>query len=72
MEDRGLEPNSVSDCPESTYEDDAVPFGTECGTVGDDSAQIPPELAAVWGTLTDNQRRKILDILKAQRTSTAE
>jgi len=42
--------------------------GTKSGALGGKPRDLPPELAALWDTLTDQQRQAILTALERERS----
>ncbi|GAB6166206.1 hypothetical protein JCM19992_22060 [Thermostilla marina] len=69
----GLEPDSATGSEQSTYGDSPEAGGAKSGALSGDSVEIPPELAALWATLDEAQRRELIAALeRLQRPTTRE
>ncbi len=73
MEDRGLEPDSVTALQGNDLRQSADSFGTESGTVGGETGRVDPDLAVVveaWPDLLDSVRADILAMVQAAGPAT--
>ena len=70
MEDRGLEQNDVTGSRKSNLRQTADSFGTESGTLQDETGTVDPDLAVVveaWPGLPESVREAVLRIVAEAR-----